>query len=230
MRKSIGPFLLMAVAILMIYKFRTPSPIANTDEVILNAEPEALVAEEIQQEREIAMLAGAPESTKKKITILKDILTTKNDNDPRMDTELKNLSSEDKDALVSMYQNLKSESLNDRGTIVFLIGRELNRAEDAEFLKSVLSEEPCLSLENCGVTNSQTDPHMDSVNEVSLNYPQVVALNRMKNFLETQNLENVNPTILSHLADASKIGENSKIGMVQSRSKEISYLLTKTRK
>lgn len=143
-------------------------------------------------------------TTKEKVSTLKEILASKNDNDPRMDTELKNLSNEDKDALVSMYNDLKPERLNDKGTIAFLIGREMTRPEDAEFLKNILSEEPCLSLENCGVTNAGNDPHMDSVNNVTLSYPQIVALNRIKNFVQSQDLQNVNPNILAHLTDAAK--------------------------
>lgn len=166
-------------------------------------------------------------ATAKKIKVLKEILALKNDNDPRLDTELKNLTNEDKDALVQVYKDLKPESLNDKGTIVFLIGRELTRPEDAEFLKNVLSEEPCLSFDNCGITNPETDPHMDSVNNVTLNYPQVVALNRIKSFIQTQDLQTVNPGILSHLVDATKIGQSSKVNMVKNRSQEIAEILSK---
>lgn len=231
MRKNIVLVVLIAVAVLMIYKFRTPAVIAEegTGETAIST-PASILAEE-----EITMAQEAPsepmtETTQRKISTLKEILATKNDNDPRMDTDLKNLSNEDKDALVRMYQDLKSESLNDKGTIVFLIGRDMNRPEDAEFLKSVLSEEPCLSFDNCGVTNPQTDPHMDAVNDVSLNYPQIVALNRMKTYLASQNIDNVNPTILNHLMDAVKIGQTSKVGTVQARSNELSNLLTKKKK
>ena len=160
-----------------------------------------------------------------KVELLKEILASKNDNDPRMDTELKDLTAVEKDALVEVYRDLRAEKLNDKGTIVFLVGRELNRPEDAEFLKSVLSEEPCLSLDNCGITNPETDPHMDSVNNVTLNYPQMVALNRIKTFLQTQDLQTINPGILSHLIDATKIGQSSDVGMIKNASNEIAEIL-----
>lgn len=231
MGKKVALIVLAVFCILAIYNLKTPTSDVQTDEVLDNATlvEETIVPSEIESEiteleRGIAAQAGS-QSTQAKISTLKEILASKNDNDPRMDTDLKNLSNEDKDALVSMYNDLKPERLNDKGTIAFLIGREMTRPEDAEFLKNVLSEEPCLSLENCGITNAGNDPHMDSVNNVTLSYPQMVALNRIKNFIQSQNLENVNPGILSHLSDASKIGQNSKIPMVQDRSKEIAALL-----
>lgn len=230
MNKRYALLILVIGCFFAIYNFKTPkvrtavaqvgggSPIA--EEVVVPAENQKLPA---SVPREVSKYSA---STLKKISTLKEILASKNDNDPRMDTEFKNLSDEEKDALVGMYQDTKPENLNDKGTIAFLIGRDMTRPEDAEFLKNILSEEPCLSLENCGITNGQSDPHMDSVNNVTLNYPQVVALNRIKAYVETHNPQNSNPSILNNLMDAIKIGQNSKIPMVQSRSKDIANLLT----
>jgi hypothetical protein len=43
-------------------------------------------------------------------------------------------------------------------------------------------------------------------------------------------LDNVNPTTVSHLVEAIKIGQNSKSGLIQDRSKEVANLLTKMKK
>lgn len=233
MNKRFALLILVIGCFFAIYSFKTPETHATKVPPNENSE----IAEEVNVTTDVSAetqksLAGTPpanqysESTLKKISTLKEILASKNDNDPRMDTELKNLSSEDKDALVNMYQDMKPESLNDKGTIAFLIGREMTRPEDAEFLKNILSEQPCLSLENCGITNGQSDPHMDAVNDVTLNYPQIVALNRIKTYVQTHDLQNSNPNILNHLMDAVKIGQNSKIPMVQARSEDIANLLT----
>ncbi len=231
MTKKAVLIILAIFCIVAIYNLKTPSSQTTSSEVT----DEVTLAEEVivpaETSIEIAPAAqaqsGYSPATLRKISVLKEILAEKNDNDPRMDTDLKNLSNEDKDALVDMYKDLKAESLNDKGTIAFLIGRELTRPEDAEFLKNILSEEPCLSLENCGVTNSERDPHMDNVNNVTLSYPQIVALNRIKTFVQTQDLQTANSNVLNHLIDAVKIGQNSKIPMVQDRSKEIANLLTR---
>lgn len=229
MTKKVALIVLAVFCVFAIYNLRTPTTESQNTEVPLEngtlVEETIVPAENIEAAVE-ADRAPSATSAQKKVSTLKEILASKNDNDPRMDTELKNLSNEDKDALVDMYNDLKPERLNDKGTIAFLIGREMTRPEDAEFLKNILSEEPCLSLENCGVTNAGNDPHMDSVNNVTLSYPQIVALNRIKNFVETKDIESVNPNILAHLADAAKIGQNSKIPMVQVRAKEIANLLT----
>lgn len=225
MTKKAALFLLAMGCIIAIYNLDTQNEPSAPDVVEqATLEEEVIVAPE--SERQVAQTTPQETwATAQKVSTLKEILATKNDNDPRLDTELKNLTNSDKDALVNVYRDLKPESLNDKGTIVFLIGREMTRPEDAEFLKAVLSEEPCLSFDNCGVTNAQTDPHMDSVNNVTLNYPQVVALNRIKTFVQTQDLQTVNPSILSHLVDATKIGQNSNVQMVKSRSHEIAEIL-----
>lgn len=232
MNKRYTVLILVIGCFLAIYKFKTPT----VETTQFQARESALIKEEIiipANEVVQKLPASVPmedskysQATLKKISTLKEILTSKNDSDPRMDTVLKNLSNEDKDALVSVYQTMKPESLNDKGTIAFLIGREITRPEDTEFLKNILSEEPCLSLENCGITNGETDPHFGAVNEVTLNYPQVVALNRIKTYVQNHDLQKLNPSILNDLMDAAKIGQNSKIPMVQNRSKEIANLLT----
>lgn len=232
MNKKFTVLILVIGCFLAIYKLRTP----KAEITQFQAQESALIKEKIivpaneiiQKSPAYVQVANSKysQATLKKISTLKEILASKNDSDPRMDTELKNLSNEDKDALMGVYQTMKPESLNDKGTIVFLIGREITRPEDAEFLKNILSEEPCLSLENCGITNGETDPHFGVVNDVTLNYPQVVALNRIKTFLQNHNIQKLNPSILNDLIDAAKIGQNSTIPMVQNRSKEIANLLT----
>lgn len=231
MTKKIALLILGIFCVLAIYNLKTPKTnIVTADEI----NQESNIVEETMvpiETREIAAVADEAQKIESpKVTTLKEILNSKNDNDPRLDTEFKNLSNTDKDALVGMYNDMKPESLNGKGTIAFLIGREMTRPEDAEFLKNILSEEPCLSMENCGLTNAGDDPHMDNVNDVSLNYPQIVALNRIKNYIQTQDLKSANPNIMAHLTDALKIGQNSKSSMVQERSKEIANLLTKNRK
>lgn len=186
---------------------------------------ESLQTQESAREKSAVQVVDTGLQKHPKVTLLKSILETNNDNDPRLDSEFRNLSEEDKEALTSMYESMRPESLNDRGTIVFLMGREITRPEDAEFLKRVLSEEPCLSLSNCAIPNAARDPHMDSINDSTLSYPQLVALNRIKSFIGHNDLKNVNPSILSHLADAAKIGQNSRIPLVQARANEIISIL-----
>lgn len=116
---------------------------------------------------------------------LNQILTSKNDNDPRLDTDFKNLTYGTKLLLVQKYNQLPMESRNERGTIVFLIGREINQPEDCRFLAQVTLETPCLNLADCKKPPSHTDEdvHEEPAISVTLAYPQHVAVKSMENFL-----------------------------------------------
>ena len=147
----------------------------------------------------------------KKLQVLEEILKSKNDNDPRLDTEFKNLSPEMKKALESQYEKRPEEDRNGRGTIAFLVAREISGPEDLEFLSSVLREEPCLSLADCKQTNpSEKDAHLGGVDDLTMNYPQIVVLNQIEKWLgepkssqlDSQMLQTVEATLNAALASS----------------------------
>lgn len=134
--------------------------------------------------------ATTPESISKlsasdaaKIQVLDEILKSKNDNDPRMDQELKVMSRELHEALYDKYDMMTAENRNGRGTVAFLIARDLKSAEDAQFLKQVFDEAPCTSMANCGQV-SQEDSHLGGVEQNSLNYPQLATLYQIESRIE----------------------------------------------
>ncbi len=119
------------------------------------------------------------ELTAHQIQVLEQIFESKNDNDPRMDSELKELTSEAKNALKEKYTSLPENQRNARGTIVFLIGRNLTGPADYQFLKQVLSEPPCLGLVDCAqpMSAQSSGGHEDTGGiGVVLDYPQMAAL------------------------------------------------------
>lgn len=115
--------------------------------------------------------------------VFQEILKSRNDNDPRLDKELSQLSVELHQLLKEKYSQLPAESRNERGLITFLVARDLKGAEDLEFLKAVYEEAPCLSLENCGV-RSNSDPHLSGIDQNSMNYPQLAALYQLEKQLD----------------------------------------------
>jgi hypothetical protein len=121
------------------------------------------------------------------VKILDQVLVAKNDNDPRLDRELKVLGPVAKAAFRERYETIPAEQRNERGTIVFLVGRNLERPEDFEFLGKVLAEPACRSLANCGRDETSqpdsADMHLDAGVEVTLAYPQLVALRSLDNLL-----------------------------------------------
>jgi hypothetical protein len=143
---------------------------------------EATVEAQIPVESPRSAPALSP-SDQKKFLVLREILDSKNDNDPRIDTELKGLSSGLKRALVASYLDQPKEKLNERGTIVFLIGREIASPPDVDFLKGVLLEKPCMSISDCSrapAPHAGEDDHREMVNDTTIRYPQLMAIQALK--------------------------------------------------
>jgi hypothetical protein len=159
--------------------------------------------------------------TREKLQTLNDIMISKNDNDPRLDKDLKNLSPEDKLALKDFYTNLKAESLNEKGTVVFLLGRDIQNVNDVDFMKNVLGEEPCLSMDNCLVKNVSADSHIDSVNQTTLTYPQQVALESLLRWAN-KNPQSLTSDMRQHLAEAVQQAKRSPVASIQRKADEIS--------
>ena len=73
------------------------------------------------------------------------------------------------------YASLAPELLNQRGTVVFLLGRNKLDADDWAFLRAVVSEPPCLSLADCA--RAPRSGGSEAVGDaVTLAYPALVAL------------------------------------------------------
>lgn len=115
----------------------------------------------------------------KKWEVLQEILTSQNDNDPRLDKTFMGMSDELHLTLQEQYQEIPAENRNQRGLLAFLIARDLKNTEDLDFLKKVYEESPCLSLENCG-SRTSSDPHLSGVDEASMNYPQLASLYQLE--------------------------------------------------
>ncbi|MFH1723165.1 MAG: hypothetical protein ABII00_00945 [Elusimicrobiota bacterium] len=111
-----------------------------------------------------------------KLRTLEDILALKDDNDPRLDSDFNDLSPEAKRLFREKYRSIPREGRNKRGTIVFLLGRNLKTEEDWAFLHEVISEPPCLSLGDCSTKGGPSDGHRGIGAEVTLAYPSLVAL------------------------------------------------------
>lgn len=134
---------------------------------------------------------GFSEAETKQWTVFQEVVNSRDDNDPRIDQELRNLSPRMHENLRKTYQQLPMESRNSRGLIAFLIARDLQSVQDAEFLKGIYEEEPCRSMSDCTKAEA-SDPHADATNQTSLNYPQLAGLYQLEQRLEK------NPEILNN--------------------------------
>lgn len=107
-----------------------------------------------------------------KLAKLEHILSARDDNDPRLDTDFEELSEATKRAFRRRYNELPHEYFNERGTLVYVLGRNMTTLADWEFFHAVVAEPPCLSLSNCSKAGGVPG------NEVTLAYPALVALKR----------------------------------------------------
>lgn len=161
---------------------------------------------------------------RRQLTILNEILTAKNDNDLRLDTELRDLSPETRAAMTSKYRELSPEKLNERGTIVFLMGRNIQTSEDVAFLREVLEERACLSLSNCSELPAPAAPdshadHSAEGNPLTLAYPQLTALNSLAQARENSELT---PELRSAIDAALESAKRSPVRAVSVRAKGLS--------
>lgn len=115
-----------------------------------------------------------------KVATLEDILASRNDNDPRLDKDFLGLSARTKAALRAKYRALAPEDRNGRGTVVYLLGKNLTEPADWEFLRQVAAEEPCLSLADCSKAGGELGPG----DAVTLAYPSLVAVRQAHRAVE----------------------------------------------
>ncbi|MDD4005202.1 MAG: hypothetical protein PHW69_08380 [Elusimicrobiaceae bacterium] len=125
---------------------------------------------------------GGSDDIARKLAVLDEILQSRNDNDPRLDTGFNEMSSDLRAALRLKYRQLPLEQRNERGTIVYLLGRNAGPA-DWRFFREVVSERPCLSLADCSVPQAYDDEHRAQGLAVTLEYPAMVALKQAENAL-----------------------------------------------
>ena len=155
-----------------------------------------------------------------KLALLDEILASKNDGDLRLDTEFRSLSPAMKSALRERYEELPNEDRSGRGTIVFLLGRDLSSPGDIEFLKGVLNEPPCLSLADCSrrPLPDEVDEHAAQAGGITLIYPQLVAIRSFEN--RVQNRQSAEP-LAREIENALATAESSESAVIARSAREL---------
>ena len=130
--------------------------------------------------------AGEPADApaRDKLRELEEILRSRNDNDPRLDHDFNGLSIATKRLFRKEYGEIPVEKRNERGTIVYLLGKNLVAAEDWKFLRQVALEPPCLSLADCSKKPAPGSDEEATGDEVTLAYPSLVGLRQARRALE----------------------------------------------
>lgn len=120
--------------------------------------------------------AASPEVGEDKASLLDEMLRARNDNDPRLESAFNGLPLATRRVFREKYRRLPPEKHNQRGTIVYLLGKNLAASEDWAFLREVAGEPPCLSLADCAKAAPDANGTVDAGDEVTLAYPALVAL------------------------------------------------------
>lgn len=163
----------------------------------------------------------ASPQAQEQLATLKQILSKKNDNDPRLDRELRSLPDDAKTLFEAEYAAYAPEARNPRGTIVFLVGRNLTRVEDVDFMARVLAEPPCLSLAKCSEApppSKSDDDHIETANEITLVYPQLVALKAAEAYLARSDAR---PEIAARLRAVLEAASTSELARVSQMAQQI---------
>ena len=122
---------------------------------------------------------------KNKWLIFQSILQSKNDNDRRLDLDLKKMSPAVHEALYEQYESLPDEEHSGKGLIAYLVARDLETTKDIQFLQKIYQEKPCLSLADCKTLGAD-DAHLSSVEQTTLIYKQMSALYVIEQQLATE--------------------------------------------
>lgn len=189
-------------------------------------------SQELQNEDQISSTVNDTNSSEKqesmitenavdtqKMQLLNELLTAKNDNDPRLDTDFKNLSPSFKKLLMIQYTKYKPEQRNEKGTVAFIVSRELKNVDDLDSLKVVFEEPPCKSLGNCSVEDLDVDPHHSGLTNVDLNYPQMVTLYQIDQKLNQGLFKS--PNEKSEIKKFLNVALNHPVNMVRNKASEI---------
>jgi hypothetical protein len=152
------------------------------------------------------------------VRVFEEIIASKNDNDPRMDRLLRDLSEPVKNELRKKYTATPLENRNERGTVVFLIGREVSEGRastaDLQFLKEVLLEKPCLSLVDCTkspASGSPDEQHLDSIHETTADYPQLMGLRYLRQALQSEVVSPVMREAIQSVFEAARQSPNPRV-------------------
>lgn len=165
--------------------------------------------------------APATAHDREQASLFDQVIASKNDNDPRFDTDLRVLAPGARALLRERYANFAPEKRNERGTTVFLLGRNLETPEDFEFMGQVLSEAPCRSLESCdrdSPAETRENAHHDIGVEVTLAYPQIVALKSLERVLSTPGAD---PALVSQAMAKIRAARDSKVRRVSEMAESL---------
>jgi hypothetical protein len=186
----------------------------------LNPPPQSDSAASAQESNSASVPAELTEKELPAWKTLDEIIKSKNDNDPRMDRELSHLSAGFHKALYKKYASFKPEARNERGTIVFLVARDLKDPADLDFLQSVYQESPCLNMGDC-TASPEADPQDIGAQQTTLNYPQLAGLFQLDQQISKHPEFLKDPSFRAGIYSLLKTAENFPAPQVHQKAQQI---------
>lgn len=154
------------------------------------------------------------------LSVVDEIIQRQNDNDPRVNSELKNLSQQVHEALYEKYDSYAAENRNAKGFIVFLVAQDIKSVADVEFVTKIYQEAPCLSLEDCKNVGSG-DPHHSGANQTTLIYPQFVGLYQLEQQLQQKPDLLKDSVMRQSIENLLKRAEDFPVPAIQDRARQL---------
>lgn len=114
------------------------------------------------------------------LTVLRDIVATGKDHDPRLDTGFSEMSDALRAAIRAECRITEREKFRARGVLVHALGRSLRSETDVAFMGDVLREEPCLSVADCRQPPARGETTGLAGDETSVIHPQLMALRSLQ--------------------------------------------------
>lgn len=203
---------------------------AEKSEVLFDKNHEVIAENELEEQKKSsteinnssAYLNKFSEQDKTIWSTLEAVLNSNNDNDPRINLDLKNLSPSIHEALYEKYESIISENRNAKGLIVFLVARDLKSKEDIEFIAKTYQEAPCLSLDDCKNVGSD-DAHHSGPNQTTLVYPQLAGLYQIEQQIKIRPEILKDPALRNEIVSLLKQAEDFPVLIVQQKAKEIRH-------
>jgi hypothetical protein len=156
-----------------------------------------------------------------KLKTLDEILRSKNDNDSRLDRDFNDLSSETKRLFRAKYHGIPAERRNERGTVVYLLGRNLREPEDWAFLREVAAEPACLSLSDCSKKPAPGGDEEAAGDEVTLAYTSLVALKQAQHALESSRAISTSGAAAKEAMGVIEVGRKSPVRAVSRMAEKL---------
>jgi hypothetical protein len=194
MLKNAMPAVVAGFALLVAWYFLFQAQVARNDGSSLSLLPDSeyetlsLAGVEYKKNTPDDLQKTFPKVTQADLRLVSKLLKSKYDADQDLNSDFSEASPELKKLLQEAYYKSPREDLRLRGAIVFLLGNNINSADDLKFFQEVMSESSCLSLSDCNSLPKKSKKPQTQA-KVALHHPKLLALASIEKIYQNKTLK-----------------------------------------